>query len=222
VIQPPRAGLVEQRDRAEQADPLVGIRRHLRLGRTAAQTETVQSLEERLRPWRLEVHAEAEPEGEHVVQGDRPVGRDGVAVDRSPPVDEHPPVGELWEQVVDGIVEPQAALLQEDQCGDGGHRLAHRGDAEDRVPLHRGRLAAGQRAGDADLDVLVTGRQPGDAADGAVLDVPGHDLAQPGDPARVESTHASFDPTSGRNSSRSPDDLGGIRRNRWNESRPEG
>ena len=137
VVQPALARLVQQRQGAEPAHPLVGLGRHLRLRRAGAQAELAHRLEQRLRPRRLEVHAEPEPEREHVVQRDRPVGGDGVAVDRAPRVDEHPPVGELGQQVVDGIVEPQPALLDEDQRADGDDRLGHRRDAEDRVAADR-------------------------------------------------------------------------------------
>ena len=45
-------------------------------------------------------------------------------------------------------------------------------------------LAPGERAGDADLDVVAACGQPGDAADVAALHVAGHDVAQPLEPRR--------------------------------------
>ena len=101
--------------------------------RTGAQPELAHRVEQRLRPRRREVHAEPEPERQHVVHRDRPLGRDGVAVDRPRGVDEHPPVGQLGQQLVDRIVEAQPALLDEEQRADRHDRLGHRGDAEDAV-----------------------------------------------------------------------------------------
>ena len=73
VVQPAFARLVEQRQRAQPAHPLVGLGRHLRLGRAAAQSEIAHRFQQRLRPPGGEVHAQPEPEREEVAHGDRSV-----------------------------------------------------------------------------------------------------------------------------------------------------
>ena len=62
-----------------------------------------------------------------------------------------------------------------------------------RVAAHRLGLAAGQGAGDADLHVVVAGRQPGDTADGVALHVLLDHPVQPFEPMPVETTHALTD-----------------------------
>ena len=136
VVQPPLARLVQERQRREPAHPLVGLGRHLRLRWPAAEVERVHRLHERLRPRRGEVHAETEAEREQVVDRDGPVA--GTVSPRRPPaVDEHAPVRQLGKQVVDRVVEPQPALLDEDHRRHGRDRLGHRRDAEDAVAARR-------------------------------------------------------------------------------------
>jgi hypothetical protein len=201
VVQPPLARLVQQGRGGQPADPLVRVGRHLRLGRTAAEAELTHLLQQRLRPRGGEVHAPPQPERQEVAERDRPVRRDGVAVERPPPVDEHPPIGQLGQQVVDRVVEAQAALLDQDQRADRSDRLGHRGDAEDAVALDGRRFAPAEAARPPHLDVVIAGRQPGDAADVVPFDVAGHDIAESPDPPFVESTHMGFDPTPVPNSS---------------------
>ena len=180
VVQPPLARLVEQRQRRQPAHPLVGLRRHLRCRRPAPRPSSPIASSSGCGHGA----AKSMPSPRRKVRRSRTViGRcagHGVAVDRSPRVDEDPPVGELGQQVVDRIVEPQPALLDEDQGADRDDRLGHRRDAEDRcrgepvAPSPRVRVPA-----TPDLDVVVAGGQPGDAADGVALHVAGHDVAQP-------------------------------------------
>ena len=80
--------------------------------------------------------AQAEGEGEQIAQRDRPFRRHGV-VDRAFEAFQHAPVGKLGQQSVDGIVEAQLALLDQDHRRGRRHRLGHGGDAEDRVAPHR-------------------------------------------------------------------------------------
>ena len=110
---------------------------------------------------------------------------DGVAVDRPARIDEHPPVGELGQQLVDRLVEAQPALLDEDQRGDRDDRLRHRGDSEDGVALHRIARRRGSARRTADGDVVVARHQPGGAAQRAVLHVAGHHLGQPIEPLAI-------------------------------------
>ena len=69
------------------------------------------------------------------------------------------------------------------------------------VAAHRRGLAAGQRAGDADLEVAVAPGEPGEATDVAARGVALQDRPHPGDAGRVESAHQGFDRTTVRNSS---------------------
>ena len=146
MLQPPLAGLADERQRRQPAHPLVGRRRHLGLRWAGAQVEHGHRLEHRLRPGAREVHAQPEPEREQVPHRDRPGGGDRLAVDGTVRIDQHPPVGELRQQVVDRLVEPEPALLDEDEGCDGDDRLGHRRDAEERVAAHWFGLAAGQGA----------------------------------------------------------------------------
>ena len=70
-------------------------------------------------------------------------------------------------------------------------RLRHRRDAEDAVAAHRFRLAPREVPGDAELDVVTTGRQPRHAADRVVVGMTGHDVTQALDSFVVESIHRS-------------------------------
>ena len=201
VVEPALAGLVKEGQRREPAHPFVRRRRYLRLGRTGAELELGQRVEERLRPRCREVHADAKPERQHVVQRDRPLGGHRLPVDRTVSVDEHVPVGQLGKQRVDGIVEPQLVLLHEDERRHRQDRLSHRRDAEDAVATDRRRFASGEPAGDTDLHLIACGEQPGDTADPVLRDMVLHRLVEVREPLRVESTHVGFDATTVENSS---------------------
>ena len=181
--------MVEQGQRRQPAHPLIGIGRHLWLGRAGTQPQFSHLLEQRLRPRRPEVHPEAQPKREHVINGDRPASRDRVAVEGTAAIQEHAPLGQLREQVVNRILQSQPALLDEQQRPDGHDRLGHRRDPKDAVPAHRCRLATGQAPGDTDLDVVATRRKPGDAADAVLDQVAGHDVAQAPEALTIESAH---------------------------------
>ena len=114
VVEPPLTRLVQQRQRGQPADPLVGRRRYLRPRWTVAQPEGGHRLDQRLRPRCGEVDPQPELERQHVADGDRTAGGDRRAVDGPAWVDEHATVGQLGQQVLDGVVEPQPALLDEE------------------------------------------------------------------------------------------------------------
>ena len=103
---------------------------------------------------------------------------------RAATVDQHLAVGELRQQRVDWIVEPELALLDEDQRRHRSHRLGHRGDAKDAVAAHRLGLATGEVPGDAELDIVATSRQPRHARDRVLLGMAGHHVTQSRDPCR--------------------------------------
>jgi hypothetical protein len=190
VVQPSLPRLIEQRQRGKPAHPFVGRGRPLRFRRTAAQSELAHGLEQRLGPGRLEVHPEPERERQDIANRDRPASRDGVAVKWTAPIDEHPSVGELGDQRVHRILETQLAVLDQEQRPDSNDRLGHGGDAENAVPTNGFGFAAGEAAGDADLDVVAAGRQPRNAADAVLFHMTRHHVAQVSEPAWIESAHA--------------------------------
>lgn len=105
VVEPALTRLVHEGKGPEPAHPFVRRRRHLWLGRACAELELRARVEERLRPRRGEVHADAETERQRVMQCDRPLSGDGLSVDRTTAVDQHTTISELWKKRVDGIVE---------------------------------------------------------------------------------------------------------------------
>ena len=133
-----------------------------------------------------------------VVERDRALRRHGRAVERAASVDQHLAVGELGQQRVDGIVEPELALLDEDQRGDRRDRLGHRGDAEDAVAAHRLGLATSEVPGDAELDIVAARRQPRHAPHGVLFDMSCHHVPQSRDAFVVESAHHAHPTTGGR------------------------
>ena len=81
-------------------------------------------------------HAKPHAKREQVTQRQRPDCRHGVIQwPVYPP--QHAAVRQLRQQPVDGLIEPELALLNQDHCGHGRNRLGHRCDAEDRVAPDR-------------------------------------------------------------------------------------
>ena len=85
------------------------------------------------------------------------------------------------EATVDGLVEAEPALLDEDHRRDRGHRLRHRRDAEDRVVAHRFTLER-RLADRVDMDLAAPAHDRHDAGTGAAIDVRRHRLAQTSQP----------------------------------------
>jgi hypothetical protein len=117
---------------------------------------------------------------------------------------QHPAVGQLGKQVVDRVVEPEPALLDEDERGHRGDRLGHRRDAEDAVGPHRDRAVAVERAGGAGVHLAAPRHRPGQPGDVTRLDMAVHYVLQRGQPSLVEG-HASSDGAAARDSSIAPD-----------------
>jgi hypothetical protein len=120
-------------------------------------------------------------ERQKIPQGDRAHRRHRVvelAVDRA----QDPTVRELRQPFIDGIVQPEFALLDEDHRGDCSDRLRHRGQAEDRVAPHRCRAV--ERQPTDRINVLRT--PPADERDetrqAATVDVALQDVVQPRQP----------------------------------------
>jgi hypothetical protein len=187
VVGPAPARLRHQRQLAEPPQPLVRGRRARRVGRPHADRPLVGRGHHR-HLGRVGHHlAEAHREREQVTYGDRALGRHGVVERRVEP-GEHPPAGELGEQVVDRVVEPQHALLDQHQRGDRGDRLGHRGDPEDRVPGDR-RAADRPRAQADHLGPAAPVDQRDQPRDGAAIDMPGEHAPEPLDPGLGEVAH---------------------------------
>ncbi len=195
VVEPPVAGLVEERQRREPPHPFVRWRRYLRLGRTGAELELGQRVEERLRPRRREIHADAELERQQVVQRDRSPRGHRFPVDRTSSVDKYAPVRQFGKQCIDGIVEPQLVLLDEDERRHRHDRLRHRRDAEDAVAPDGRRFSSGEPAGDTDFHLIACGQQPGHTADPVLLDMEPHGFSEPRQTSTVESAHVELDAT---------------------------
>ena len=121
--------------------------------------------------------AEAEPEAEEVFEGDRPVGGDRVVelgVDRP----QHTPVRQFGQKVVDRILEPEEALLDQRHRRDGGDRLCERGDPEDGVARERGVCGEGRRADGVDVHVLAPGQERDQSRQESVGDMGRHRVVQ--------------------------------------------
>ena len=129
AVHPPGAGLVEQGQGAEAADPLVGPGHEIRSRGALAELELHEGVGQRHRAGWGHDDAEAQREGEEVPHEDRAPGGHDPA-ERGVLVLEHLAVGELREQAVDGLVEVEEAVLDAAQRGHGGHGLGHRRDAE--------------------------------------------------------------------------------------------
>jgi len=140
-------------------------------GRSAAEAELAHGLEQRLRPAAVEVDAEPAAEVEEIAQRERPLRGDSGTVERARSVDEHPPVRHLGKELVDRLVEPQAAFLDDHQRSDRRHGLRHGRDAKQGVALDLSVLAVRQGAGGAHLHFAVTRGEPRGAADAPPLDM---------------------------------------------------
>ena len=107
------------------------------------------------------------------------MGGHGV-VDGRVDVAHHPPVGELGQEAVDGLVQPEHTFLEEDHRRHRGDRLGHGGDAEDRVTLDR---AAAERGGtdDVDMGLVPAADHRHQTGRSRPVDVAFHDVVQAGE-----------------------------------------
>ena len=191
VVEPALPRLVQQRERRQPAHPFVGRGRQLWFRRTAAQGELTHRVEQRLRPGRLEVHPEPEPEREDVVNCDLTVRRNRVSFEGSTPVDEHAAIGELGKQRVDGIRQTQRGLLHEEQRPERDDRFRHRGNAKDAVSTNRIGISPGEVPGRADLDVIAAGGKPRHPAGPVLFHMAGHHVMKTRETTGIESAHRS-------------------------------
>ena len=144
-------------------------------GGPAPELELGRGLQHRLLAEAAEVHPDAEREREQVAQRDRLVGRNGV-VDRPVGITHHPPVGQLRQPPVDGIVEPDRAVGDQRERRRPGDRLRHRRDPEDRVAPHRSGTVLIERARPADVRVAAPVEAPHCTERAALADVLRHPL----------------------------------------------
>ena len=102
--------------------------------------------------------ADAEAEGEQVVQRDRPLGGDRV-VERAVRGAQHAAVRQFGQPALDRVVQPDPPLLDQEHRSGGGDRLGHRGDAEDGVAPHGRAGAQVLLARDCDVDRVAARHQ---------------------------------------------------------------
>ncbi len=125
-----RARMVDQGQGGQARDPVVG-------GQVAVDVRPQGRLVGRSDRPAMEVAiGQAGAMGQQVAEGDLAVGRNGV-VQRPVRRAQHPHAHELRRHPADRIVEGEPALLHHRQGRQAGHRLRHRGDAENGVVLHR-------------------------------------------------------------------------------------
>ena len=158
VVEPPLARLVHERQRPERRHPPVRIVGDGRPGRPADAVQAQRCLGplDRIAAGRRHHRSEAEPEAEQILDRDRPMGGHGVVelgVDRA----QHAAVGELRQQLVDRLLQPQQALVDQRQRRRRGDRLGQRGDPEDRVALQRRVVAERRRADGVDVQLVAVG-----------------------------------------------------------------
>lgn len=123
------------------------------------------------------------------MHGDRPARGHGFAVHRTTAVDQHPPSGELGQELVDRIVEPELAVLHQQHGRRRHDRLRHRGDAKDAVAAYWRLLSTGEVTGDANLDLVASGGKPGNASDAVVGHMTSDDFTETTYAGRIESPH---------------------------------
>ena len=175
VIEPAFAGLIDQRQAAQPLHEVVG--REIGLGWTGRQAGLRHRLLDRM-PGRPDHHgAQTEGEGQEIAHADRTLCRHRD-VDRRFEALEHAAVGQFWQEIVDRIVEPELALLDQDQGRRRRDRLGHRGDAEDGVAPHRGVALERLPADRLDMGLAAPAHQRHQAGHGAARDVGGESMVQ--------------------------------------------
>ena len=159
AVMHPLARVIGQGQGGERRHPL--IRRH-----TAEQgraEDVVMRLADRAAG--REAIGEARPVRHQVFDGDHALCRLGL-VERARRVLQHLHVGELRRPAGDRVIQAHLALFDQDHGRSGRHRLGHRGDAEQGVPLHRR------------LGLHVTLAEHIDGSDRPILPGQGHDPRQ--------------------------------------------
>ena len=166
IVHPPLAGLVHEGQRREAPHPLVRRMRRHRNGRTVDELELVDRLLDRRI---VEQDTETEREGQEIAHNDRPKRRHGV-IERSVDAAQHAPVRQVRKPALRRRIQGKSAFLRQHHDGSRGEGLGHRGDAEDRVALHR--CVGADRLGPKcfGMDRVATGDQIDRARHDAVRD----------------------------------------------------
>jgi hypothetical protein len=181
VVHPALARLVDERERAEPANPLIRRRPGLVV------LERVQRVGDRDRSRFGHHDAGAEGEGEQIPQRYRAFG----VFERPARIGEHGHVRQFREELVDRIVEAERAVLDERHRAGGDDRLRHRAGPADRVGCHRRPRASareGQIARCLDVDLAVAGDDGDRTWDVAGVDVTNEHVSHAGQPFRREAT----------------------------------
>jgi hypothetical protein len=99
------------------------------------------------------------------------------------------PVGQLRQEPIHRLVQPQLAFLHQDHRRCGRDRLGHRGNAEDRVPPHR---AAPERllADRIDVDLAAPADERDETGELAARNIAGHDIVHAAKPRPGQSSGA--------------------------------
>ena len=119
--------------------------------------------------------SEPEPVAEQVLDRDGSVGGHRV-VELGVDGAQHPAIGELGQQVVDGLVQVQHPFLDQGHRRDRGDRLGERRDAEDGRPIE-GRPVGERRGADGvDVGVVAPGHERDETRHLAGREVRGHDV----------------------------------------------
>ena len=134
-------------------------------------------------------------ERQQVAQGDRALRGHGVVERRVEPR-QHAAIRELGQERIDRLVEPEHALLDEDQRRHGRHRLRHRGDPEDGVARHRVARAQRLQAERVDARLAAPVEQRDEPGDSAALHVPRQDVTHAAQARLRESAAAHSVPSS--------------------------
>jgi hypothetical protein len=165
VVHPPLARLCHQRQRAESRDPgvRIGLQRRVRRAESGQAKLLCGDLDW---PWgrrreHVENGTEPEREGQQVPGRDGAAGRHGI-VERPVHLAQHPPAGQLGQQPVDRLVQPDQPLVHKSQGGHPGNRLRCGRDPEQRV-TRNGRPADRQPPERLDVN-LVSDRHQRDQA----------------------------------------------------------
>jgi hypothetical protein len=166
--------LVEHRDPGQRGHPLVGRGDLLRLRRTL-----FQLAEQQPHRGQGEVGGEAVAgaEGQQVEHGNRPGGRDHV-LDRGVGGAHHHRRGQLRQPGRDLVVQRDQAVIDQHHDRGSGDGLADGGDAEDRVPDHRGGAADVGRADGSHLDLVPRRHQAHCTGQRPVLHIRREDVVQ--------------------------------------------
>src|SRR5205823_3592141 len=132
-------------------------------------------------------------ERQQIAHDDRPRRRHGIVEGRVDSL-QHFAVGQLGQQPIDRVAQPQLAFFDQDHRRRGRDRLGQRRDAEDRVAPHRLATTDRLHADRVDMHLTAPAHQRDQARHFAALDIARHDVAHVAKPRVGPSSaaHACF------------------------------